>query len=185
MAWRHPGDKPLSEPMMVSLLTHISVTRPQWVQWGMPPWCPLLGLLTWCPVLTHWGQDKIDTILQMLFSSTFSWMKMSELWLKFHWSLFLRVQITIFQHWFRKWLGAIQVTSHYLNQWWLVYQWIYTSLGLNELSQVTLTYWGWVTYIYISKLTIIGADNGLSPGQHQAIIWTNTGLLVIGPWDQT
>ena len=31
MAWRRPGDKPLSEPMMASLLTHICVTRPQWV----------------------------------------------------------------------------------------------------------------------------------------------------------
>ena len=31
MAWRRPGDKPLSEPMMVTLLTHICVTRPQWV----------------------------------------------------------------------------------------------------------------------------------------------------------
>ena len=31
MDWRRPGDKPLSEPMMVSLLTHICVTRPQWV----------------------------------------------------------------------------------------------------------------------------------------------------------
>ena len=31
MAWRRPGDKPLSEPMMVSLSTHICVTRPQWV----------------------------------------------------------------------------------------------------------------------------------------------------------
>ena len=30
MAWRRPGDKPLSEPMMVSLLTHICITRPQW-----------------------------------------------------------------------------------------------------------------------------------------------------------
>ena len=30
MAWPRPGDKPLSEPMMVSLLTHICVTRPQW-----------------------------------------------------------------------------------------------------------------------------------------------------------
>ena len=29
MAWRRPGDKPLSEPMMVSLLTHICVTRSQ------------------------------------------------------------------------------------------------------------------------------------------------------------
>ena len=32
MAWHRPGDKPLSEPMMVSLLTHICVTRPQWVK---------------------------------------------------------------------------------------------------------------------------------------------------------
>ena len=31
MAWRRPGDKPLSEPMMVSLPTHICVIRPQWV----------------------------------------------------------------------------------------------------------------------------------------------------------
>ena len=31
MAWRRPGDKPLSEPMLVSLPTHICVTRPQWV----------------------------------------------------------------------------------------------------------------------------------------------------------
>ena len=31
MAWRRPGDKPLSEPMMVSLSTHICITRPQWV----------------------------------------------------------------------------------------------------------------------------------------------------------
>ena len=31
MAWRRSGDKPLSEPMIVSLLTHICVTRPQWV----------------------------------------------------------------------------------------------------------------------------------------------------------
>ena len=33
MAWRRPGDKPLSEAMTVSLLTHINVTRPQWVKW--------------------------------------------------------------------------------------------------------------------------------------------------------
>ena len=33
MAWRRLGDKPLSELMVVSLLTHICVTRPQWVIW--------------------------------------------------------------------------------------------------------------------------------------------------------
>ena len=31
MAWRRSGDKSLSEPMTVSLPTHICVTRPQWV----------------------------------------------------------------------------------------------------------------------------------------------------------
>ena len=36
MAWRRPGDKPLSEPMMDNLLTHICVTRPQWVNTLFP-----------------------------------------------------------------------------------------------------------------------------------------------------
>ena len=45
----------------------------------------------------------------------------------------------------------------------------------------TLTRWGRVTHICVSKLTIIGSDNGLSPDRRQAIIWTNAGLLLIGP----
>ena len=32
MAWRRPGDKPLSEPILIILLTHICVTQPQWVK---------------------------------------------------------------------------------------------------------------------------------------------------------
>ena len=32
MAWHRPGDEPLSEPLMVSLLIHICVTQPQWVK---------------------------------------------------------------------------------------------------------------------------------------------------------
>ena len=65
MPWRRPGDKPLSEPLMVSLLTHISVTRPQWVNilncgdlklykhhtynWmGSPSFLPILFHLSWC-----------------------------------------------------------------------------------------------------------------------------------------
>ena len=54
-----------------------------------------------CNGLTHWGRDKMADIFQTTFSSAFSWMKMFEFRLKFHWSLFLRVQLTIFQHWFR------------------------------------------------------------------------------------
>ena len=46
---------------------------------------------------------------------------------------------------------------------------------------ITLTHWGRVTHICISKQTIIGSDNGLSPDRRQAIIWTNAGILLIGP----
>ena len=67
---------------------------------------------------THWGRDKMVTNFQTTFSNAFSWMKMFKFRLRFHWSLFPRVQLAIFQHWFRYWLGAEQATSHYLNQWW-------------------------------------------------------------------
>ena len=73
---------------------------------------------------------------QMTFSNAISWMKIDEFRLRFHWSLFQRFQLTIFQHWFGQWLGAVQVTSHYLNQWWLIYRRIYVSLGLNELMKM-------------------------------------------------
>ena len=45
--------------------------------------------------LTHWGRDDMDAITQTTFLSAFFWMKMFEFRLKFHWSLFLRVQLTI------------------------------------------------------------------------------------------
>ena len=53
-------------------------------------------------------------------------------------------------------------------------------LGL-QLKHVSITHWGRVTHICVGNLTIIGSDNGLSPGRCQAIIWTNAGILLIGP----
>ena len=53
-------------------------------------------------------------------------------------------------------------------------QWDHTACGV-------LTDWAQVMHICISRLTIIASDNGLSPGQHQAIIWTNPGMLLNGP----
>ena len=38
------------------------------------------------------------------------------------------------------------------------------------------------TYVCVKKLTIICSENGLSPGRRQAIIWTNAGVLIIGPF---
>ena len=51
-----------------------------------------------------------------------------------------------------------------------LYQW-------NKL----LTHWGRATHICVSNITIIVSDNDLSPGRRQAIIWTNAGILFIGP----
>ena len=100
MAWRRPGDKPLSEPMMVSLPTHICVARPQWVkQWQcsfqMESALPLANLLitlsdhssniglrrvvlvmaaSWHPPLIHL-LDKMAAISQTMFSDAISWLK--------------------------------------------------------------------------------------------------------------
>ena len=84
--------------------------------------------------LTHWDRDKMAAISQTTFSNGFSWMKMYEFRLTFHWSWFLGVQLTIFEHWFRQWLGADQASSHYLNHWWLDYRRICVTRGLNELT---------------------------------------------------
>ena len=51
----------------------------------------------------------------------------------------------------------------------------------QQQNRNLLTHWDRVTHIYVSKLTTIGSDNGLSPARRQAIIWTNAGLLLIGP----
>ena len=96
---------------------------------------------------------------------------------------------------------ASLVSGHYLNIWWLIahfqlnFIWkpkYFHSIKMQSkissvkwwpfcLSPYALTHWGRVTHICISKLTIIGSDNGLSPGQRQAIIWTSAGILLIGP----
>ena len=52
---------------------------------------------------------------------------------------------------------------------------------VGNWSHFHITHLGRVTHICVSKLTIIGSDNGLSPERRQAIIWTNAGILLIGP----
>ena len=68
------------------------------------PWCVPSSAaysLNWTMPLTYWGRDKMAAFSQTTFSNAFTSMKMFEFRLQFHWSLFLRVQLTIFQHWFR------------------------------------------------------------------------------------
>ena len=100
MVWHRPGAKPLSEPMMVSLLTHICVTRPQWVKmtfylcknsacgdkaiissWYWNRFC--VSELNY--ELSHLSRDKIDTILQT-FSNGYPWLKSVVFWFKLLWN---------------------------------------------------------------------------------------------------
>ena len=53
------------------------------------------------------------------------------------------------------------------------------SVGRHPL--VSITHWGRVTHMCVSKLAIISSDNGLSPGRRQTIIWTNAKMLLIQP----
>ena len=121
--------------------------------------------------LTHWCRDKMDAIYQTTFSIAFSWMKIYKFRLRFHWNLFLGVQLTIFQHWFRWWLGTDRATSHYLKQWWLVYWRIYASL-------ICVTRPQWVkTLIFVSPLcfTTDGRNAGdIFMGGHRAFVMIRT-----------
>ena len=56
---------------------------------------------------------------------------------------------------------------------------------MEIICKVTLIHWGRVTHKCNNKLMIIGSDNGLLPGWHQAIIWTNAGIFSITPWGTT
>ena len=89
---------------------------------------------------------------------------------------------------------SLMAPSHYLNPRWLIISgvlWhshvqisvlrICTSKIADRVGANELTHWGWVTHICIAYLTIIASDNGLSPSQRQAIIWTNAGILLIRP----
>ena len=92
---------------------------------------PLLGMDT--SQLTHWGWDKMAVISQTTFSNALSWMKKLDIWLKFHWRLFLRVELIMTQHWFSNGLAlnrrqAIIWSNADPFQWCL-----YVALGGDEL----------------------------------------------------
>ena len=78
MAWRRSGDKPLSEPMMVILLTHICVTRPQWVNNGTP----IYGILNSYAVCLFFLPFKQRTDLLIHETEEYGWLPHS-LTLKF------------------------------------------------------------------------------------------------------
>ena len=112
----------------------------------------------------------------MKFSNSLLWLGIIVFWFKLYRNLYLNLS-----NWQKVSIGsvnglvqnrqqAITWTSDDPFHWW-----IFVSPSL------VLTHWGRVTPICIYKLTIIGSGDGLSPGRHQANIWTNAEILVIGP----
>ena len=75
------------------------------------------------------GRHFPDDIFKCIFVNENIWISIN-ITLKF----VPKFQLTLFQYWFRQWLGADQATSHCLNQWKLIYWHIYAPLGLNELA---------------------------------------------------
>ena len=102
-----PGEFPAQRPVTRSfdvffdLRMNKRLSKQPWGWWfETSPWslwrqCNVVypcGVITYpYPGLTHWGRDKMADISQTTFASAFSWMKMFEFRLKFHWSLCLRV----------------------------------------------------------------------------------------------
>ena len=65
MAWRRPGGKPLSDPILVSLPTHICVTRPQWVNAIHQPFQPSLSGIWPSPSATRTALTAIPSVTSM------------------------------------------------------------------------------------------------------------------------
>ena len=70
-----------------------------------------------------------------------------------------------------------------LNEWDILHilPWLRKNARTDMFKVKNLTHWGRMTHICVGKLSIIGSDNGLSPGRRQAITRTNAGILLIGP----
>ena len=71
---------------------------------------------------------------------------------------------------------SLEITHNPTN--WRKYSYLFMNSVCSE-GLVLLTHWCRVMHICVGTLTIIGWDNGLSPGRRQAIIWTNAEILLI------
>ena len=260
MACRRPGDKPLSEPMTVSFLTDICVTRPQWVKWlililakalldtpetiqaildavagfnikmlSFQHMCRIfqsedhLIFITEFPIpwnietgnrvslaigllstegrsgrhqLFSSGSGNIIPIQTMKLARGFNWI--------IYFVLLADCRISLSQTMPRcnnvhhensggiqrvkiRTIYVVEKNPHadHLVQFSMMFPpqelHIQRHAPNKHFHLPCLTHWGRVTHICVSELTSIGSENGLSPGRRQAFIWTNAGILLIGP----
>ena len=80
------------------------------------------------PNITYWS---LNDVLLMMYPGTFSLMKINVLWFPFNWSILLRVQLTISQHWFKSVLRAVGLLSH-------------ETVLTNSITPYCISRWHWV-----------------------------------------
>ena len=140
MAWCRPGGKPLSEPMLIRLLMHMCITRPQWVK--THTCCAIILLLTYhdqgCPMLS-----SLQTIFsaQWFFSMNswspwwcacnlnvwltyISWSELLLSWafhIKFSSGEWHRTPLMTSQHWFRDWQGGVRQGVITVSLYWVTF----------------------------------------------------------------
>ena len=158
-----------------SLLTHSQSKFETWnfslnsLAPGKFEWNFRYVIFKWILVIDGWGISCEIALLSMSLDFSYDKLKM--------------VQVMAWCH---------QATNHYLSQCWprslspygiTRPQWVNEKcLKVSPTKCCILTHWGRVLHIYASvNQTIIGSDNGLSPGQRQAILWTNAAIFLIGP----
>ena len=95
------------------------------------------------------------------------------------WILYIHCNmgLEVLGYWCSQFVSSFVDFSYAFHEWYLCNT---GCIDLYRLFKETLYHWGWVTHICVGILTIIGSDNGLLPGRHQAIIWTNAIILLIG-----
>ena len=95
-----PSQRPVARSFDVSLICALNkrLSKQSWGWWFEMQSRPLWRHRN---ELTLWGRDKMATVSQTTLSNAYSLMKMLWFRLKFHWSLFPRFKLAIFQHWFR------------------------------------------------------------------------------------
>ena len=131
--------------------------------------CLFVSATACASLLIHWSRDKMAAIFQTTFSNAFSWMKMYKFRLRYHWTLFSRVQLAIYQHWFRWWLGkplyepmkVIQLTHRCVirPQWVKIIYWmqqhdssIYYGRSCRELPLHVKIKWNYLAWAFGTRI---------------------------------
>ena len=147
MAWRRPGDKPLSEPMMVSLLTHICVTWPQWVNKANvdPNLCLPIALLGHNGLIV-WGLIKPGLACHIRTSFSFKW-------------IFLKRNISLIIRHCKTYQGFYLTDNGIRHDFWIHTGVLNTGpthfLSANVQTLLSVTMWlGFITISLISSLVI-------------------------------